>query len=173
MKVNNCFPNNTSSSSFCQQWNKEWRTVKYNFFIIIRSNSYRLRSRCSSLMNTWARANCATRPRSDRGAQSTGDGVYLAWLNPRSKSVTDLHSSDIVYKKHYFVLLVGWKWPKSSVNVHLYCSIWEKKNIHFTNRWIFYTVFWMNYCFKSINGSVVTSTFKMQFTPHPVPSRAT
>jgi hypothetical protein len=45
-------------------------------------------------------ANCATRPRSDRGAQSTGEGVYLAWLNPRSKSVTDLHSSDIVYKKY-------------------------------------------------------------------------
>ena len=67
-----------------------------------------------------------------------------SWLtmfnSSRSKSVTYLHSSDIVYKKHYFVLLVGWKWPK--VHVHLYCSIWGEKNIHFTNRWIFYIEQW-------------------------------
>jgi hypothetical protein len=35
--------------------------------------------------NTWARANCASRPRSGRGAQSTGEGVYLAWTRDRSR----------------------------------------------------------------------------------------
>jgi hypothetical protein len=35
-------------------------------------------------MNTWARANCAPRPRSGRGAQSKGEGVYLAWTRKNS-----------------------------------------------------------------------------------------
>jgi hypothetical protein len=44
-------------------------------------------------MNTWVRAICVPRPVEVLKARAR---VFI-YLEPRSKSVTDLHSSDIVY----------------------------------------------------------------------------
>ena len=77
-------------------------------------------------MNTWARANCAPRPRSGRGAQSAGEGVYLAWTRDRSRLLT--YTLVILFIKSIILFYLLGESGQSRKYMYIYIVVFENKN---------------------------------------------